>query len=68
MLVNHVLGPLVLVRTLLGSSTVSAGPDAYNEAIARALRLLPRQPDKIVVVDRDGKRSRAPIVGSLGSL
>ena len=34
-----------------------AGPSAYDEAITRALRLLPRQPDKIEVVERD-ERSR----------
>ncbi len=60
MLVNArhcVLGPLVLLGTLLGLSPVNAGPSAYDEAIARALRLLPRQPDKIEVVERD-ERSR----------
>ena len=49
------LGPLVLLGTLLGLSPVNAGPSAYDEAIARALRLLPRQPEKIVVVERDEK-------------
>ena len=61
MLVNNarhcVLGPLVLLGTLLGLSPVNAGPSAYDEAIARALRLLVRQPEKIVVVERD-ERSR----------
>ena len=47
------LGPLVLLGTLLGLSPVNAGPSAYDEAITRALRLLPRQPEKIMVVDRD---------------
>jgi hypothetical protein len=47
------LGPLVLLATLLGLSPVNAGPSAYDEAIARALRLLPRQPEKIEVVERD---------------
>ena len=51
------LGPLVLLGTLLGLSPVNAGPSAYDEAITRALRLLPRQPDKIEVVERD-ERSR----------
>jgi hypothetical protein len=51
------LGPLVLLGTLLGLSPVNAGPSPYDEAIARALRLLPRQPDKIEVVERD-ERSR----------
>jgi len=50
---HHVLGPLVLLGTLLGLSPVNAGPSAYDEAVTRALRLLPRQPDKIVVVERD---------------
>ena len=54
---HHVLGPLVLLGTLLGLSPVNAGPSPYDEAIARALRLLPRHPDKIVVVERD-ERSR----------
>ena len=49
----------MLVGTLLGSSPVSAGPDAYDEAVSRALRLLPRQPEKIEVVDRD-EGTRAP--------
>jgi hypothetical protein len=57
MLVNtarhHVLGPLVLLGTLLGLSPVNAGPSAYEEAVTRASRLLPRQPDKIEVVERD---------------
>ena len=47
------LGPLVLLGTLLGLSPVNAGPSAYDEAITRALRLLPRQPEKIEVVERD---------------
>jgi hypothetical protein len=47
------LGPLVLLGTLLGLSPLSARPSAYDEAVTRALRLLPRQPDKIVVVERD---------------
>jgi hypothetical protein len=54
MLVNTaVLGPLVLLGTLLGLSPVNAGPSAYDEAVTRAARLLPRQPDQIVVVERD---------------
>ena len=47
------LGPLVLVGTFLGLSPVNAGPSAYDEAVSRALRLLPRQPEKIVIVERD---------------
>ena len=56
MLVNaarrHVLGPL-LFPTLLRSSPADAAPRAYDKAVTRALRLLPRQPDMIVVVERD---------------
>ena len=47
----------MLLGLLLGVSPVHAGPSAYDEAIARALRLLPRQPEKVVVVERD-ERSR----------
>ena len=50
---SRALGPLVLLGTLLGLSPVNAGPSAYDEAITRALRLLPRQPEKIEVVERD---------------
>jgi hypothetical protein len=62
MLVNaarhYLLGPFL--GTLLGLSPVNAGASAYDEAVTRALRLLPRQPDKIVVVERDeGFRVRA---------
>jgi hypothetical protein len=52
MLVNP-LGPLVLLGTLLGWSPVNASPSAYDEAVTRAAGLLPRQPDQIVVVERD---------------
>jgi hypothetical protein len=34
-------------------SAVSADSGLYDETIARALRLLPRQPDKVIVVDAD---------------
>ncbi len=47
------LGPIVLLGTLLGWSPVDAGPSACDEAVTRALRLLPRRPDKIAVVERD---------------
>jgi hypothetical protein len=61
MLVNaRHLGPLVLLGTLLGLSPVNAGPSAYDEAVTRALRLLPRQPEKIEVVERDeGSHARS---------
>jgi hypothetical protein len=64
MLVNTarqlVLGPLVFLGTLLGLSSVNAGPSPYDEAVTRAVRLLPRQPDQIVVVERgDGSDVRS---------
>lgn len=45
---------LVLFSTILGpcsAAEVDAGE--YEETIARALRLLPRQPDRVVVVDAE---------------
>jgi hypothetical protein len=55
MLGNHVCRRVVglfVFGTLLGSlPAVSADAGAYDETIARALRLLPRQPDKVIVVD-----------------
>ena len=71
MLVNTarqlVLGPLVLLGTLLGLSPVNAGPSAYHEAVTRAVRLLPRQPAPIVVVEReegsDVRRGKAHVEG-----
>jgi hypothetical protein len=48
-----------VLGTLAGFSPVDAGQTAYEEAIGRAVRLLPRQPDRIVLVERDGRwRSR----------
>ena len=35
-----------------GFSQRGASADAYGDAIARALRLLPRQPHKVVIVER----------------
>jgi hypothetical protein len=49
---QHVLGPLVVLGALLGLSPVEAGQSVYDDAIGRALRLLPRQPEKIVLVER----------------
>ena len=46
------LGPLVVLGALLGLSPVEAGQSVYDDAIGRALRLLPRQPEKIVLVER----------------
>jgi hypothetical protein len=49
---RRVVGPLVIIGALLGSSSAAeAAADDYDEPIARALRLLPRQPHKVVVVD-----------------
>ena len=57
---QHVTGPLVLLGALLGVSPITAGPRAYDEAVTRALGLLPRQPDKVVVVERDqGSHARS---------
>jgi hypothetical protein len=50
---EHLLGPVVLRRTVLGLPVVNPGPNAYDEAITRGSRLLPRQPNKITVVERD---------------
>ena len=49
---QHVLGPLAVLAALLGLSPVEAGQSGYDNAIGRALRLLPRQPEKIVLVER----------------
>jgi hypothetical protein len=47
-----VVGLLIVASALLGSACeASAEPAACGEAIARALKLLQRQPDKVVVVD-----------------
>jgi hypothetical protein len=47
-----VLGSLVILGAVLGFSPVEAGQSAYEDAIARALRLLPKQPEKLVLVER----------------
>jgi hypothetical protein len=49
---HRVLGSLAVLGALLGFSLVEARQNAYDDAIGRALRLLPRQPEKIVLVDR----------------
>ena len=49
---QYVLGSLVVLGTVLGFSSVEAGQSAYDDAIGRALRLLPRQPEKLVLVER----------------
>jgi len=48
---GRVLGPLAVLAALLGFSPVDAA-GTYDEAVARALRLLPRRPDQLVIVDR----------------
>jgi hypothetical protein len=47
-----ILGPLAFLWTLLGFSIIEGGQNACDEAIGRALRLLPRQPEKVTVVER----------------
>jgi hypothetical protein len=49
---RRAFGLLLVAAALLGLSPVEAHASPYDEAIARALRLLPRQPEKIVVVER----------------
>ena len=49
---HQVFGSLVVLGALLGFSPVEAAQSPYDVAIARALRLLPRQPEKIVLVER----------------
>ena len=49
---RRAFGLLLVAAALLGLSSVEAHASPYDEAIGRALRLLPRQPEKIVVVER----------------
>jgi hypothetical protein len=49
---QYVLGSVVILGAVLGFSRVEAGQSAYDTAIGRALRLLPRQPEKLVLVER----------------
>jgi hypothetical protein len=51
---QRVLGFLAVLGTLLGFSPVEAGQNAYDDTIGRALHLLPRQPEKVVLVERAG--------------
>jgi hypothetical protein len=51
---HRVLGSLAILGSLLGFSPVEAGQSAYDDAISRALRLLPRQPEKVELVERAG--------------
>jgi hypothetical protein len=50
--VYRILGTLLLGAAFLGFLPPCASANAYSEAVDRALRMLPRQPDKIVVVER----------------
>jgi hypothetical protein len=50
--VQRVLGRLVLVGAFLGSLPLCANANSYSDAVDRALRMLPRQPQKIVIVER----------------
>jgi hypothetical protein len=54
---RRVAALVVVLGASAGFSPVEAGEKAYEEAIGRAVRLLPRQPDRIVLVERD-ERSR----------
>jgi hypothetical protein len=49
---SHTLGAFLVLGALAGFSPVEAGPNASDDAIGRALRLLPRQPEKVVVAER----------------
>jgi hypothetical protein len=51
---HRVVGSLAILGTLLAFSPVEAGQNAYDDAIGRALRLLPRQPEKVELVERAG--------------
>ena len=42
---------VVILGALAGPSPVEAERSACEEAVGRAVRLLPRQPDRIVVLD-----------------
>ena len=55
---RRVLGLFLVAGALLGFSPVGAHADPYDEVIARALRLLPRQPEQIVLVERPGAARR----------
>ena len=49
---RRALRVVLVAGALVGSSPVWAGSSLYGEAIARALRLLPRQPERVVLVER----------------
>jgi hypothetical protein len=47
-----VLGFLAVLGILLGFSSAEAGRSAYDDAVGRSLRLLPRQPKNVMLVER----------------
>ena len=49
---RRALGVVLVAGALVGSSPAGAEVSPYDDAIARALRLLPRQPERIVLVER----------------
>jgi hypothetical protein len=55
------LGVLLAAGALLGFSPGGACANPYDEAIVRALRLLPRQPEKVVLVE--GRSATGPHTG-----
>jgi hypothetical protein len=46
---------VVVLGASAGSSPVEARQSAHEKAVSRAVRLLPRQPDQIVIVERDNQ-------------
>ena len=52
------LGPLVVFGTLLAFTTVEGRQGAEEQALSRAMRLLPRQPEKVVPIDRAAASDR----------
>jgi hypothetical protein len=50
--VHRILGTLLLGVAFLGFLPPFATANSYSEAVDRALRMLPRQPEKIVIVER----------------
>ena len=49
---RHAFGLFLVGAALLGFSPVGANASPYDDAIARALRLLPTEPEQIVLVER----------------
>jgi hypothetical protein len=50
--VQRVLGTVVLAGAFLGFLPTGASANSSSEAVDRALRMLPRQPKKILIVER----------------